>query len=357
MNKPIAEEAMLFKGASHLRIRELEPEFRPQWETYVENNPEATFFHRAGWKEVFERAFGHRCFFLYAESEGRIRGILPLGQIRSRFFGNALISLPLCAYGGVVAQDAETRSALENAACDLAARIDVDYLEVRNRQPRRLDWASKELYFTFRKKIDPDIEKNLLNIPRKQRAMVRKGIKAGLKSAVDDDVDRFYEFYACSVHNLGTPVFPKNYFRILKQVFKSNCDILTITHDDHPVCGVMSFYHRDEVLPYYAGGTREARNVPGHDFMYWELMRRACEKGLRIFDYGRSKIGTGSYSFKKNWGFTPEPLHYEYLLVKGKEIPNINPLNPKYRLFINLWKRLPLSVTKIIGPLISKNFN
>jgi FemAB-related protein (PEP-CTERM system-associated) len=203
--------------------------------------------------------------------------------------------------------------------------------------------------------LDSEVEKNMLAIPRKQRAMVRKGIEAGLTSAIDDDVDRLHLAYSESVRNLGTPVFSKKYFRILKEVFDKQCEVLTIELKDQLVGSVMNFYFRDEVLPYYGGGTDFARDVKGNDFMYWEVMRRAVEKDVKIFDYGRSKIGTGSYSFKKNWGFTPEPLFYEFYLVKATELPDINPLNPKYQLFIAAWKRLPLPISQALGPWLSKD--
>ena len=231
----------------------------------------------------------------------------------------------------------------------------VGHLEYRNLQSRHAEWASKPLYVTFRKEIDPDEETNMLAIPRKQRAMVRKGIKAGLQSEIDDDIERFFHAYSTSVHRLGTPVFSKEYFAILKEVFADDCELLVITNEGRTVCAVMSFYFRDEVLPYYGGGTDEARAVAGNDFMYWELMRRACARAYRIFDFGRSKLGTGSFDFKKNWGFEPTPLHYEYQLHASKAVPDTNPLNPKYRLFIKLWQRMPLAWANRIGPHIVKN--
>ncbi|HTF19064.1 MAG TPA: FemAB family XrtA/PEP-CTERM system-associated protein, partial [Chryseolinea sp.] len=228
--------------------------------------------------------------------------------------------------------------------------------EYRSFAPSHDNWAYKDLYVTFRKDIAPDIERNLLAIPRKQRAMVRKGIKAGLKSEVDPGVERFFAAYSASVHRLGTPVFSKRYFEILTQVFPSDCEVLTITsEDDRLIASVLSFCFRDEILPYYGGGTAEAREVAGNDFMYWEVMRRACERGVRVFDFGRSKRGTGSFDFKKNWGFEPQQLHYKYLLIKGKFVPDHNPLNPKYQMFIKLWQRMPLGLANIIGPHIVKS--
>jgi FemAB-related protein (PEP-CTERM system-associated) len=282
-------------------------------------------------------------------------GVLPLAEVKSLVFGHTLVSLPFCVYGGIAARNERAWHALDAAACALAERLRVDHLEYRSATPRHPDWAHSDLYVTFRKPIDPDVERNLLEIPRKQRAMVRKGIKAGLESEIDAGVERFFAAYADSVHRLGTPVFSRRYFQILRDVFGPDCEVLTVTRDGGLVASVMSFYFRDEVLPYYGGGTEQAREVAGNDFMYWELMRRACERGLRVFDYGRSKQGTGSFDFKKNWGFEPQPLHYEYLLVRGKRVPELNPLNPKYHLLIKLWQRLPLPLANLIGPHIVKS--
>jgi FemAB-related protein (PEP-CTERM system-associated) len=341
--------------ASGIAVRELTTAQSGQWDAFVDACPAATFFHLAGWKQVIEQAFGHRTRYLYAESGGEICGILPLAHIKSRLFGNALISLPFCVYGGVASEDAEARTKLEAAACKLAEELGVDYLEFRNREARHPDWPTKQLYVTFRKTMEADPEANLLAIPRKQRAMVRKGIKAGLQGDFDRPIKDFYNAYSQSVHSLGTPVFSRSYFECLQEVFRDKCDILTVTHDGKLVSSVMSFYFRDEVLPYYGGGTPLARQLKGNDFMYWELMRHSCERGLKVFDYGRSKQGTGSYSFKKNWGFEPTPLYYEYYLVKARQMPDVSPMNPKYKLFINAWKRLPLSVTQLLGPLIARN--
>ncbi len=337
-------------------VREMTQGVDARWDAFVMQCPQATFFHRAGWKEVIERAFGHRTHFLYAERNGNIEGVLPLAHVHSRLFGNSLASLPFCVYGGIVATTQEAREALDKAAQALAVRLGVDCLEYRNISPQHADWPHKELYVTFRKPLDADVEVNMNNIPRKQRAMVRKGINNGLTGEIDTNVDRFYEAYAHSVHALGTPVFSKRYFKILTEVFKKDCDILTILSKEGELVGsVMNFYFRDEVLPYYGGGTDKSRQLAGNDFMYWELMRRSCERGVRLFDYGRSKQGSGAYSFKKNWGFEPTPLNYEYFLVKAKSVPEINPMNPKYQMFIKLWKKMPLGMTKIIGPHIVKN--
>ncbi len=325
-----------------------------KWDEYVHSHAEGSFFHRAAWRKVIERAFGHKTYFMYVENEGRIVGVLPLAHVKSMIFGNSLSSLPFCVYGGPLSDNDSVQDALLDAAVEKGRALAVDSLELRNRRETGIDWPEKSLYVTFAKEISADEDENLKAIPRKQRAMVRKGIAAGLHAEVDDGVDRFYEAYSRSVHALGTPVFSKKYFTVLTEEFGSDCEVLTITKDGGLVSSVLSFYYKDQVLPYYGGGTSLARSVKGNDFMYWELMRRAGQRGIKVFDYGRSKVGTGSYSFKKNWGFEPEPLHYQYCLIKAKDVPDLNPLNPKYQLFIKMWKKMPYAMTKVIGPHLVK---
>jgi FemAB-related protein (PEP-CTERM system-associated) len=339
-----------------VRVAELDALSAARWDAFVEACPGATFFHRAGWKAAIEASFSHRCPFLYAERGGAIRGVLPLVEIKSRLFGHALISSGFAVEGGIAAEDEDARRALEARAIALSDELGVDHLEMRAPMPEAAGWRIRsDLYVIFRKALDPDPEKNLLAVPRKQRAMVRKGIKEGLTSALDDDIDRLHRIYAESVRNLGTPVFPRRYFRALRETFAADCQVLTVTAGAEAIASVMSFRFRDQIIPYYGGGTPRARAVAGNDFMYWEVMRRASLAGCRLFDFGRSKLGTGAFAFKKNWGFEPKPMSYAFRLREGGQVPDINPLNPKYRLFIAAWKRLPLPIANLIGPWIARD--
>jgi FemAB-related protein (PEP-CTERM system-associated) len=327
-----------------------------RWDMFVDHCSEATFFHRSAWQKIIVEVFRHPAYFLFAEDENCIRGILPLAHVRSRLFGNALVALPFAVYGGIAAVDSEAVAALEAAAQKLACGLGVDHLEFRNLMPRHPEWPTQDLYVTFRKPILPVLEDNMLAIPRKQRAMVRKGIKNGLISTVDRNSDRFFALYADNVHRHGTPAMPKSYFDTLLQVFGQDCEVLTVSGPDgRPLSSVLSFYFRDEILPYYAGDDESARYLAANDFKYWELMRRACERGIKVFDYGRSKQGTGSFAFKKNWGFEPQSLHYEYCLYKRDAIPQNNPNNPKYKFFIEAWRRMPISLANRLGPYIVRN--
>ncbi|HEX4081214.1 MAG TPA: FemAB family XrtA/PEP-CTERM system-associated protein [Rhizomicrobium sp.] len=339
-----------------ISVSGLEPGEEGAWDSFVRNVPEATFFHLSGWRRVIEKAFGHRTFYLVARRNREIRGVLPLTQVRSLIFGNSLISNAFCVHGGIVADLPEARDLLAAAALEIARNLRVDCVEFRSTTVSQPNWLNRDnLYVTFRRAMSAEADANLKAIPRKQRAMVRKGIANGLKSEIDNDVGRLHHIYAESVRRLGSPVFPRRYFQLLKDEFGQACDVVTVSHGKRAIASVMNFYFRDEVLPYYGGGLIRARALAGNDFMYWEVMRRACERGYRIFDFGRSKIGTGSYDFKHNWGFEPMRLSYEYLPINAKEIRDVNPLNPRYRVAIGLWRRLPLSLTKLIGPAIVRS--
>jgi len=344
------------RASAALRVRPFAPGDEGSWDKFVGVARDATFFHRIGWRTIVQQVMQHRTHYLLAERGATICGVLPLAEIRSRLFGHSLVSLPFGVYGGPASTDADAADALIVAADELGQRLGVSHVELRNFAARRPDWARQDLYVTFRKTLDTDVDANLLAVPRKQRAMVRKAMTRGLRSETGTSVDRFFALYADNVHRHGTPPLPKRYFNALVAVFGDACELLTVTDSNgRDVSGVLSFYFRDEVMPYYAGDTIEARNLAANDFKYWELMRRACESGIRIFDYGRSKIGTGSYSFKKNWGFEPMALAYEYRLYGDAKIPQHNPLNPKYRAFIALWRRMPRFLANAVGPMIVRN--
>jgi FemAB-related protein (PEP-CTERM system-associated) len=344
-------------------IRPLDDAVAPAWDAFVAAMPSGTFFHRAAWARVIETAFGHPTHYALTERDGAVTGVLPLAQVKTLLFGNTLISAPFCVYGGPLAADAESADALEAHAAALLSRTGASAVEFRERDPAdsnpvesdpaESDWVERpDLYVTFRKPIAADHERNMKAIPRKQRAMVRKGIQNGLHSVCNLDTGVLHAIYAESVRNLGTPVFSHRYFAVLAEVFRDCVDVVTVMDGETPIAAVLNFYWRDEALPYYGGGTLAARQRAGNDFLYWEVMRRAADRGFRLFDFGRSKIGTGSYAFKHNWGFEAEKLHYRFRLAPGSAIPDHNPLNPKYRLFIAAWKRLPLPVANTIGPMI-----
>lgn len=339
---------------STIRVREATAADAGAWDAFVASHSGSTLFHRFGWSKVIEKSFGHSRCYLIAERAGALVGILPLIHKTSRLFGNALISNAFCSYGGVVTVDDQTARTLEDRAVEVAKELAVDYLEFRNLEPRNDTWLRNDsTYATFRKAIEPGQDEIIKAIRKSgRRYAVRKGLKDGLEFELRDDLSGFYEIFAESYRNLGTPVFPKRYFQNLLDEFGSDLELCFVNGPDGPLATAMAFYFKDDVQPFYVGSTAAARRVPAYDVLYLKLMCRALERGHGTFDFGRSKTGTGGYDYKTYWGFTPRPLCYEYRLIKAREMPNLNPLNPKYHLMVEAWKRLPLPVSKIIGPMI-----
>lgn len=325
------------------------------WDAYVLNHPDGSLFHLDRWRQAIDRAFGHPSHALIAEEGGRVVGLLPLGEIDSRLFGHYLVSAPFAELGGPLADTPEAAEKLLDKAAEIGRERNCAYVELKNRWPMD-GLPTKDLYVNFSKAILPEVEANLAAIPRKSRAAVRKGIDEGLTAAFGhDQFDAFYEVMAQSYHQLGTPIFAKGFFRAFLDVFGDDVEVMVVRERTGvPVACVLTFYFKDRVMPYYAGSLWEYRRLCPNDFKYWELMKRACERGCKVFDYGRSKIDTGSFSFKKHWGFEPTPLAYQYRLLSADEMPNLSPANPKYQRKIELWRKMPLALTKLVGPPLAR---
>ena len=342
-----------------LHIEPLEPGGSPgtAWDEYVARSPHATMFHQRAWMRALEKSFPYRSYSCVAKAGGQVRGVLPLYHVRLLPFGSSLVSLPWAVYGGACADTEAVRGALYSHAQSAAKNLRVRYMELRH-QIAYGDWPVKDLYVTFRKEIFADPEKNLAAIPRKQRRMAKQGDKHDLTMEVGGEslLKGFYAVYSHSVRNLGTPVFPFSWFANLLREFGDSCRILGVFKERSLVAAVMTFFFRDEIYPYYGGALRSAFQYAANDFMYWKLMCYGGELGYRVFDFGRSKQGTGAFDFKRHWGFEPTPLPYQYCLVEQRTIPDLSPKNPKLSLPIRIWKTLPLPVTQWLGPKVIQFF-
>jgi FemAB-related protein (PEP-CTERM system-associated) len=263
----------------------------------------------------------------------------------------------MAVYGGVCADDDGTARALLGRARDLSESLGERYLELRD-GTRFPELPAKDLYVTFRREIDPDPEVNMARIPRNQRRSIRIALKHGLTHRLGGPelLQDFYRVYSHSVRNLGTPVFPRSLFASLMEELGDAGQILGVYHAGRMVAAVLTFFHRDQVLPYYGGALKEAFPLAVNDYMYWSLMGEAAARGCRVFDFGRSKRESGSYHFKRHWGFEPTPLTYQYHLVRTREVPDLSPRNPRFSLPIRVWKRLPLPLAEWLGPHIVRYF-
>jgi FemAB-related protein (PEP-CTERM system-associated) len=332
--------------------------FQAAWDDYVRGHSGATFFHLTAWKHVVEKVFGCKARYLFIEQDGAIRGVLPLFEVSSPVQGRALISVPYGVYGGPCADSEQLASELRAAACRMAKQDGVDYLELREREPSSdPGFHAKKLYYSFDSELPKSSEELLKEFPRDTRYMIRKAQKNGLRAVVDSQyLDLFYDIFSESYHHLGTPVFPKRLFKAILEEFGGECELTTIWHNTKAVAAVMSFRFRDWIVPYFGGSYLESRRLAANNFMYWEVMKRGLETGARFFDFGRSKMGTGAYAFKTQWNMRVRELPYQYFLVRRKTMPNFSPVNPKFNLSISLWKAMPLSLTRVLGPTVIRWF-
>jgi len=330
------------------------------WDAYTAAHPDATPFHSRAWCEAIAKATGHRCHLVTArDASGALTGILPLHHIRSPLFGQALVGSGFAVNGGILVDDPAVAATLASGAAEMARARGVPSVELRGGPlPEGEGWAREDgVYAGFARDLAADDDAELLAIPRKQRAEVRKALESGLTVTIGRDApDRrdHYLVYATSVRNLGTPVFSKRLFDEMLDAFGDEADILTVRQDGRPVASVLSLFWRGTVMPYWGGGLAEARRLRANEFMYFALMHHARAKGCTRFDFGRSKVGTGPFAYKKNWGFDPQPLVYARWLAPGERPRDTNPNSARYRLQVDLWKRLPLWAANRIGPLIAR---
>lgn len=329
-------------------------------DAWVLAHPDSTPFHRPGWVMGVEAGTGQKAKMLVARLFGKdIVGILPLTSIRSALFGRALVSSGFAVDGGILTTDRKAGTALADAAWIMAERLGCDTLELRGGEtPRGASWQEKaDAYLGFSRALAADDEAELKAVPKRHRAEIRKGIGNDLTFETGRDKrlrDIHYRLYAHSVHNLGTPVFPRALFDQVMDRFGEDADIAMVSKDGVPLSAVISLYHRGACMPYWHGAAGGARAMRSNEFLYFSLMRAARERGCTIFDFGRSKVGTGPAAWKKTWGFEGEPLGYHLRTAPGKETRDVNPLSPQYRRKVELWKKLPEPIANLIGPHIAR---
>jgi FemAB-related protein (PEP-CTERM system-associated) len=334
---------------------------RARIDAFIASHPDATPFHRLAWLDAVARGTGNRALALLAERGGELVAYLPINEVHSPVFGCLLASSGFAVGGGVLATDNAEVADLLVAAQELAQRRSIPTIELRGgaMAEELPGWRiQNESHCGFVLPLAADDEAQLLSIPRKQRAEVRKGLEQPLTVEVGTslrDRDAHYAVYAESVRNLGTPVFPRALFEAVLDLFGDDADILTVWHEGKPVASVLSLYHGGAVMPYWGGGTWDARRLRANDRMYYELMLHARQsKACTHFDFGRSKTGSGAYHFKRNWGFEPEPLNYAVWTADGAQERDANPNSAKHALQIKIWQKLPLPIANRLGPLIAR---
>ena len=323
---------------------------------YVNAHPEAELYHRPQWSVAVEEGCRQRSHYLIAEGRNGLAGCLPLTEIRSPLFGNALVSVGFGTGGGPIADDPATTDALVGAGWKIAERLGCRSMELRG-GPVPEGWTEQTgVYVDFSKDL-PEGDEAILRAMKRRHRSIRRAREFDLAVHIgrgEGDREMHYAVYCEMVRNLGSPVYPRTLFAAMLDRFGDDADILTVLKDGRPLASALNFYFRGTAMPYWGGGNAAAREYSASEMMYYQVMCHARRRGCTRFNFGRSKVGTGTHAFKSNWGFDANPLVYAVRTADGAAPRSVNPLDPKYRMQVALWKKLPLPLANRIGPHIAR---
>ena len=332
---------------------------RARWNAFVQAHPLGSPFHLLAWHDTLRSTFGYEPKYLYAvDAQDRIIGVLPMFVVDNFITGRVLISTPFAVYGGILAASDAAHYALSAQAKAIAQKLDVQYLELRNSfEDQRAAFSGIDRYATFTKAVAPGSADNLLAaIPPKTRNLVRKALKHDYTTRSATDLDTFYRLLMQTYRRHGTPIFPQHFFETLLENFGSMVDVREVLLDGRPVAASLNFLFREEMHTYYAASDPDALAAAPNNFMYFDHLLWAGNNGYKLFDFGRSKLDTGPYQFKKHFGATPRPLPYEVMLVRRRDMPNFTPKNPKFAVATRVWQKVPLPMTRLLGPALISLF-
>jgi FemAB-related protein (PEP-CTERM system-associated) len=340
--------------SSRLEVIEVEEAERTAWNAFVGAEPSASGYHAWGWRTVLERTFGHTCVYLAARRNGRLEGVLPLVEIRSRLFGRTLTSLPFVNYGGVLTSSQSVAEALLEAARDTARQRQCRHVELRHVERRFPDLPCKAHKVAMLLPLQPTMWEA---IDRKVRNQIRKAEKSGLtvERGGASLLPEFYAVFARNMRDLGTPVYSPRLFDEVLRAFPERTRIVVVRLKGRAVAAGLTFRTASTVEVPWASSIRDFNNLCPNHLLYWHVIESAVAEGIKVLDFGRSTPHEGTYKFKEQWGARPVALHWEYCLLQGGAVPDQTPKNPKFRLAISAWQRLPLWAANRLGPAIVKN--
>jgi len=340
-----------------MKVIELaDPEAARRWDECVQSAPEATVYHLAGWKKVMERTFGHKAHYLMAMEGEDALGVLPLLHVKSRLTGHYVTS----PSGGICCRDDQAATALLERAKELVIKAKAKYLILRDsyRRWEDPDLVTNEDHCTLVARLSPDWEETLRGIKRKERQLTHQGMRAGAEVVEGaQELERFYPAYARAMREKGTPTPGISFFRNILDELPAHMRLLAVRRQDQVLGGGLIAPFRDTVHCAWAGVLREFRDFRPSHLLYWETMRYGSANGYQWVDFGRSRWDSGSFTFKKSWGGEPRQIYQQYYLnriVRPPAVGGGREEDAEYRLFVRIWRRLPLSLTEVLGPQLRK---
>jgi FemAB-related protein (PEP-CTERM system-associated) len=328
------------------------------WDSFVQSAQDATAYHQLKWKTVITKSFGHQCHYFGAiDNNGAWQGVLPLVHMRSKFFGNFLISVPFVNYGGLLYKNDSAAGTLLEEAERLRRSLGATHIELRHVVQIPKGIPTRQHKVTMILDLAIDVEAQWRTFNAKLRNQIRKAQKSGLQFVAGhlELLDGFYEVFARNMRDLGTPVYPKNFFHNILEAFPESTRIFAVYHNTKIIAaGIGSCFRKTLEIP-WASSINDYKILCPNNMLYWEAIQFAIRNGFNKFDFGRSTLNEGTYNFKRQWGAQPVQLYWQYLMDGQNSIPDLNPSNPRYQTAIRIWQRLPLPVTRLLGPMIVRN--
>lgn len=339
-----------------LSIQKLTEDLECKWDNYASKSG-ASIYHDSRWTHLIKKVFGHKSHHIVALEEGSIVGILPLVQLKSRLFGNFMVSMPYFNYGGVVADNDEITHALLKSANELSIKLACTHIEMRFDEEQNIDLPVRTDKVTMLLDLPADPDQLWQAIGSKRRAQVKRPIREGVEFILGgvELLDDFYHVFSNNMRDLGTPVYSKNFFKEIARTFSENSFIAIVRLDGKPVGAGFLLGHQGRLEIPWASTLRKYNRLGINMYMYWNILKFAIENNYAAFDFGRSSKDAGTLKFKKQWGATEKQLYWYYDMEENDSLPGLNPNNKKYEFAISVWRKLPVAVTKLIGPSIVKN--
>jgi FemAB-related protein (PEP-CTERM system-associated) len=339
-----------------MNISHLSTAQEPDWDAYVARHPDATVFHLSGWGRVIERATGHRTHYLMAMDGGRVAGIYPLVILSTRLFGVMGSSLPFVGYGGMVSDGPEAEQALADEAARLAVAAGCRTIELRQRHPLKIDWPTTDRKVATAISIEGGAEQVMARLHQNVRNKIRKAAKEGVTVlAGPEGLSDFYAIYSRNLRDLGTPVISRRFFEAALEQLPDNLKVYRAVRNGKTIAAkIVAVDRRTCCFTWSASLREELVHAPVHA-MNWRAIVDACEAGCAWVDMGRSTAGTSHQEFKKYWGGDSWTLPWAYQLLNGAELPGLHKEDRRFSLAIALWKRMPLGLSRLLGPPLARN--
>jgi FemAB-related protein (PEP-CTERM system-associated) len=328
-----------------------------RWNAFVHASSRASFYHLAEWRSINEECFGLKTCYLGACDGDRLVGVMPMVRLKSLLLGNLACSMPFVNYGGPAGDNDAIEQELLTASAGVAAEWGVEYLEIRSQRHLGNEYPCSEHKVSMTIALDPDPEAVMARFKRDQRGEIRRAAKRGFVTKVGHElVDDFYEVLSDGWRELGTPIFNVHYLKAILRAFPEAIRVFVVyAPDGSPAAGALIGIHKGTVEGMWLGMRAVHRQQLVGYVLYWELIKYACELGATTFHLGRSSKDSGGEQFKKKWNAETMQLYWHYVLRTRTEIPALNPTNPKFRLAIKTWQKLPLAVTRVLGPFIARS--